>query len=168
MLAGGVLGTLRLLFRSGLGGPNLGALVRSNSEVIVGSGARDRSVDYSEGIAIGSSFEPNAETRIEPVRYGRGSSFMGLFSTILVDGGGRVPRPLRWLGTALRHPLAFLRAHWTPGWAERTVLLLVMQARDNSVRLRWTGRRLRSGPGHGEPTPTWIPKGTRRPATPRR
>ena len=52
-----------------------------------------------EGIAIGSSFHPNADTRIEPVRYPKGSSLMGLFSTVLVDGGGRVPRPLRWAGT---------------------------------------------------------------------
>ena len=97
VLAAGVLGTLRLLLRSGVGGPNVGSLVRSNSEVIVGAGARSTAVDYSEGIAIGSSFHPNADTRIEPVRYPKGSSLMGLFSTVLVDGGGRVPRPLRWL-----------------------------------------------------------------------
>ena len=158
VLAAGVLGTLRLLFRSGLGGANVGALVRSNSEVIVGAGARDASVDYSTGIAIGSSFHPSAETHIEPVRYPKGSSMMGLFSTILVDGGGSTPRPLRWLGTAARNPAAFLRAHRVRRWAERTVILLVMQARDNSVRVTWTGRRLRSGPGHGEPAPSWIPE----------
>jgi cholesterol oxidase len=157
VLAAGVLGTLRLLLRSGLGGPNVGTLVRSNSEVIVGAAARDRRVDYSAGIAIGSSFAPAPDTRIEPVRYGRGSSFMGLFSTALVDGGGRVPRPLRWLGLAARHPLAFVRAHRLRGWAERTVLLLVMQSRDNSLRLRLDRRRLRSGPGHGEPAPSWLP-----------
>ena len=88
VLAAGVLGTLKLLFQSGLGGPNLGLLVRSNSEAIVGAAARDTAVDYSEGIAIGSSFRPNPETHIEPVRYPKGSSMMGLFSTILVDGGG--------------------------------------------------------------------------------
>jgi cholesterol oxidase len=157
VLAAGVLGTLRLLFRSGLGGPNVGLLVRSNSEVIVGASARDGSVDYAAGIAIGSAFQPRPDTRIEPVRYPRGSSLMGLFSTVLVDGDGRVPRPLRWLGAAARHPLGFARAHRVRGWSGRTVLLLVMQARDNSLRLRWTGRRLRSGPGHGEPAPTWLP-----------
>ena len=158
VLAAGVLGTLRLLFRSGLGGANVGTLVRSNSEVIVGAGARDASVDYSTGIAIGSSFHPSAETHIEPVRYPKGSSMMGLFSTILVDGGGSTPRPLRWLGAAVRHPGTFLRAHRVRRWAERTVILLVMQARDNSLRVTWTGRRLRSGPGHGEPAPSWIPE----------
>ena len=158
VLAAGVLGTLRLLFRSGLGGPNVGALVRSNSEVIVGAGAPDASVDYSAGVAIGSSFHPSAETHIEPVRYPKGSSMMGLFSTILVDGGGSVPRPVRWLGAAARHPGDFLRAHRVRRWAERTVILLVMQARDNSLRVRWNGRRLHSGPGHGEPAPAWIPE----------
>jgi len=158
VLAAGVLGTLKLLFKSGLGGPNVGLLVRSNSEAIVGAGARDTSVDYSTGIAIGSSFRPNAETRIEPVRYPKGSNLMGLFSTVLVDGGGRVPRPLRWLAAAARHPLRLVRSHSVHRWAERTVLLLVMQARDNSVRVRWTGRRLRTGPGHGEPSPSWLPE----------
>jgi cholesterol oxidase len=158
VLAAGVLGTLELLLRSGLGGPNVGMLVRSNSEAIVGAGARDASIDYSEGIAIGSSFHPSADTHIEPVRYPKGSSLMGLFSTVLVDGGGRTPRPLRWLGTALRHPARFARSHWLRRWAERTVVLLVMQARDNSVRVRWTGRRLRSAPGHGEPSPSWLPE----------
>lgn len=158
VLAAGVLGTLKLLFRSGLGGPNLGLLVRSNSETIVGAGARDASVDYSEGIAIGSSFYPSADTHIEPVRYPKGSSMMGLFSTILVDGAGRTPRPLRWAAAGVRHPWRFLRSHNVRRWAERTVLLLVMQARDNSVRVRWSGRRLHTERGRGESTPTWIPE----------
>ena len=160
VLAAGVLGTLELLLRSGVGGPNVGSLVRSNSEVIVGAGARARStaIDYSEGIAIGSSFHPNAHTRIEPVRYPKGSSLMGLFSTVLVDGGGRVPRPLRWAGLLLRHPLSAVQAHIPWRWAQRTVILLVMQARDNALRVRWTGRRLRTERGAGAPAPTWIPE----------
>jgi cholesterol oxidase len=158
VLAAGVLGTLGLLLRSGVGGPNVGMLVRSNSEVIVGAGARDTSIDYSQGIAIGSSFHPNAHTRIEPVRYPRGSSLMGLFSTVLVDGGGRVPRPLRWLGTLARHPVQALQAHIPYRWAERTVILLVMQAHSNALRVRWSGRRLRSERGQGEPAPTWLPE----------
>jgi cholesterol oxidase len=158
VLAAGVLGTLKLLLRSGVGGPNVGALVRSNSEVIVGAGARNTAIDYSEGIAIGSSFHANADTRIEPVRYPKGSSLMGLFSTVLVDGGGRLPRPLRWAWTMLRHPLYGVQAHIPWRWAERTMILLVMQARDNALRVRWTGRRLRSERGSGDRAPTWIPE----------
>jgi len=158
VLAAGVLGTVKLLQRSGVGGPNVGRLVRSNSEVIVGAGARDTTTDYSEGIAIGSSFHPNERTRIEPVRYPKGSSLMGLFSTVLVDGGGRTPRPLRWAGTVVRHPVRAIQAHVPWRWAERTVILLVMQARDNALELRWNGRRLRSERGDREPVPTWIPE----------
>jgi len=155
VLAAGVLGTVKLMLRSGVGGPRVGSLVRTNSEVVVGAGARDRSVDYSQGIAIGSAFDANAHTRIEPVRYSRGSNLLGLFSTVLVDGGGRVPRPLRWLGQIARHPLRALRAHDARHWSERTVILLVMQARDNALRLRWNGRRLRT---EDASTPTWIPE----------
>jgi cholesterol oxidase len=155
VLAAGVLGTLRLLLRSGLGGPHVGDLVRSNSEVIVGAGAKRPATDYSQGIAIGSSFEPNPTTRIEPVRYPKGSNLMGLFSTVLVDGGGRVPRPLRWLGQLLRHPVQALLSAIPYRWAERTVILLVMQARDNSLRVVLKRGRLRTT---GASTPTWIPE----------
>lgn len=158
VLAAGVLGTMRLMLRSGVGGPHVGELVRSNSEVVVGAGAPTTEVDYSQGIAIGSTFSPSATTRIEPVRYPKGSNLMGLFSTVLVDGGGRVPRPLRWLATLARHPLRGLQAHVPYRWSERTVILLVMQARDNALRMRLRGRRLRTEPTSHEPTPTWLPE----------
>jgi cholesterol oxidase len=83
---------------------------------------------------------------------------MGLFSTVLVDGGGRVPRPLRWLATLARHPVYGLLAHVPWRWAERTVILLVMQSHDNALRVRWTGRRLRTERAAGEPAPAWIPE----------
>jgi cholesterol oxidase len=38
------------------------------------------------------------------------------------------------------------------------MILLVMQSRDNALRVRWTGRRLRTERGTHEPTPTWIPE----------
>lgn len=157
VLAAGVLGTLELLLRSEVGGPHVGTLVRSNSEVVVGAGARGREVDYSRGIAIGSSFDLSPDTRVEPVGYPKGSNLMGLFSTVLVDGGGRVPRPLRWLGALARHPARALESHLVWHWSERTVMLLVMQARDNALRIRWTGRRLRTDRG-SRPTPTWLPE----------
>jgi cholesterol oxidase len=38
------------------------------------------------------------------------------------------------------------------------VILLVMQARDNSLRVSLDGSQLRTRRGDGEPTPTWIPE----------
>jgi cholesterol oxidase len=87
---------------------------------------------------------------------------MGALSTLIVDGGGRIPRPLRFLLTIIRHPLRFLRSLSVRDWASRSVILLVMQSRDNSLvifrRRGLFGARLSSRQGHGEPNPTWIPE----------
>ena len=128
VLAAGVLGTLGILFRSGLGGPRVGDDVRTNSEVLVGASARGTRVDYSRGVAITSMIRADEHTQIQPVRYGKGSNLMGLLGTILVDEAG----PARWLAAALRHPAAFARSLWLRRWSERTVILLVMQTRDNA------------------------------------
>ncbi len=167
VFSAGALGTVRLLLELRDTGrlpalsPRLGHLVRTNSEAIVGATARNTEVDYSQGVAITSSIEPDPHTRIEPVRYGRGSNAMGLLGTVLTDGGGRVPRWLRHLGNVARHPVVFLRSLSVRRWSERTVMLLVMQSRDNSLRLYRRGgpfgTRLTTGPGHGEPSPTYLP-----------
>jgi cholesterol oxidase len=175
VFAAGALGTQRLLHRMKDDGilphlsPRLGALTRTNSEAILGAAvlpraARKRGVDFSHGVAITSSFHPDPQTHIEPVRYGKGSNAMGLLQSALVDGGPR--RALRWLGTVLRPPWIYLRMLSVRRWSERTIIALVMQSLDNSltVRLRrtWYGRRrLVSGPGHGAPNPTWIPAGNK-------
>jgi len=72
VLAAGVLGTLRILLRSGLGGRDVGDGVRTNSEVLVGASARSAKVDYSRGVAITSMISADEHTQIQPVRYGRG------------------------------------------------------------------------------------------------
>jgi cholesterol oxidase len=167
ILSAGALGTQRLLHAMRDTGvlprvsARLGSLTRTNSEALLGAQAvavPDR--PYSQGVAITSSFHPDAQTHIEPVRYGSGSNAMGLLATLLVDGGGRVPRPVRFLGEALRHPYVFMRSLSVRRWSERTIIALVMQTADNSLTVRRTRRgRLTTGPGHGEPNPTWIPAG---------
>ena len=145
----------------------LGDLTRTNSEALCGAstGARPAPVDFSRGVAITSSYHPDEATHIEPCRYGKGSNLMGLLTTLMTDGGGRWPRPLRWAGQMLRHPGRF--ASLTVGlshWSERTFIALVMQNHDNSLtvrgrRSRLRGWHLRSRQGHGQPNPSWIPAG---------
>ncbi len=170
VVAAGTYGTQRLLLRMRADGvlprlsSKLGSTVRTNSEALLGAKARDRRVDYSTGVAITSSFHPDEHTHIEPVRYGKGSNAMGLLQTVLSDGGGRVPRVLKTLGVALRHPAAAGRSLSVRHWSERTVIALVMQTTDNSLVLRYARnklgrRRLTSSPGPGTPPPTWIPQG---------
>jgi cholesterol oxidase len=167
VLSAGALGTQRLLHEMKATGmlpalsDRLGSLTRTNSEALLGAQSiRVPDEPFSRGVAITSSFHPDAETHIEPVRYGPGSNAMGLLTTLLVDGGGRVPRPVRFLGQALRHPAVLVRSLSTRRWSERTIIALVMQTRDNSLTVsRKRNGRLTTGPGHGPANPTWIPVG---------
>ena len=163
------LGTQRLLHRMRDEGhlprisDQLGVLTRTNSESILGAIAPDLSVDYSQGIAITSSFHPDDQTHVEPVRYGRGSNAMSLLQTVLTDGDGPLPRWKVWLKELWRERRHTLDLYDVKHWSERTVVALVMQTIDNSIttfslRSRLTGRwRLSSRQGHGMPNPTWIP-----------
>ncbi|MET9211150.1 MULTISPECIES: GMC family oxidoreductase [unclassified Nocardia] len=172
VLAAGTLGTQKLLHSMRDQGvlPNLsdtlGLLTRTNSESIVGAATKTLAPgqDFTKGVAITSSIHPTPDTHVEPVRYGKGSNSMGLLQTLMVDGGGKVPRWLRFLGIALLHPLLLLRFLSVKNWSERTIISLVMQHLDNSIttytkRGLFGGRKLTSKQGHGEPNPTWIPAG---------
>ena len=88
---------------------------------------------------------------------------MGLLVTLMTDGDGALPRPVRWLGQIARHPLRLLGHYAGLGsWSERTTIALVMQTHDNSITVRPKRTRLgrytlTSSQGHGLPNPTWIP-----------
>jgi|HubBroStandDraft_3_1064219.scaffolds.fasta_scaffold06526_1 cholesterol oxidase len=171
VLAAGALGTVDLLLKCKEAGdlprlsPALGRYVRTNSEVLCGSTARDDRVDYSRGIAIASGFHPAPDTYMEVVRYSAGSDAMSFLGTLATDGGTRLGRPLRWAATCLRHPLDFLRTLSPFGWARRSTIVLVMQTLESSLRLvrerRWywpfgkglTSRRAPDQP----PVPSYIP-----------
>jgi cholesterol oxidase len=167
VLAASALGTQRLLHTMkdeghlpGLS-DRLGHLSRTNSESILGAIAPDTKVDYSQGVAITSSFHPDEHTHVEPVRYGRGSNAMSLLQTVLTDGD-LGPRWRTWLKQMWRQRSEVLDLYDMRHWSERTVIALVMQSRDNSItvftRAGRLGRRvLSSRQGHGEPNPTWIP-----------
>jgi cholesterol oxidase len=168
VLAAGTMGTQKLLhFMRDEGSlpnlsPRLGELTRSNSEAIIGARTFRRNVDFSRGVAITSSFHPDDQTHIEPVRYGRGSNAMGLLTTALADGDGR-SRLLTWAREVLRHPVMLARNLSMHRWSEQTIAALVMQTTENSMtcytKPGLCGRRLTSKQGHGEPNPTWIPIG---------
>ena len=145
----------------------LGTLTRTNSEALVGAMSKQvpPPENLTHGVAITSSIHPDENTHIEPVRYGKGSNAMGLLTAIQVPGGGSIPRWLRFLGLAARHPTVFLRSFSNRRWSERIIIGLVMQSLDNSLTtsvkrgLLGGRKKLTSRQGHGEPNPTWIPAG---------
>ncbi|GAB3780504.1 GMC oxidoreductase [Nocardioides ungokensis] len=171
VFAASSLGTQRLLHRMRDEGhlprvsSRLGFLSRTNSESIMGAIAPDAKVDYSQGIAITSSFHPDQDTHIEPVRYGKGSNLMSLMQTVLTDGDLPEPRWRTWLREMWTQRRNVADLYDLKHWSERTVIALVMQSLDNSIttytkRIPGTRKRyLTSKQGHGVPNPTWIPAG---------
>lgn len=171
VFSGGVMGSVRLLLECKVTGllPNLsdriGDYIRTNSEAILGVKAHDRSADYSGQITITSGIYPDEKTHVEIVRFNKGSDAMSVLTTLLTDGGGGIPRVIRFFGNVLRHPRAFLKSLWPFGWAGRTPILLVMQTEESHIRFeyerRWwrLGRRSmnsRLSPG-AEKIPSYIP-----------
>jgi cholesterol oxidase len=171
VFAASSLGTQRLLHRMRDEGhlpklsERLGYLSRTNSESILGAIAPNLDIDYSEGIAITSSFHPDEDTHVEPVRYGKGSNFMSMMQTVLTDGDGPAPRWRTWLNEMWTQRANVRQLYDFKHWSERTVIALVMQSLDNSITTytkRVPGTRMRfltSKQGHGVPNPTWIPAG---------
>ena len=149
VVSAGALGTQRLLFRcreitQSLPrlSQKLGSMVRTNNEALLGSCAREKKVDYSEGIAITSIFYADPVTTVEPVRYPAGSSLMRFLTGPLLEMEGSIPkRILVTFSRMLSRPVDFLKTHIVPGWAQRTTILLVMQTEDNHFHMK-LGRSL--------------------------
>ncbi|HSB66507.1 MAG TPA: GMC family oxidoreductase [Anaerolineales bacterium] len=174
IFSGGTLGTLGLLFRCRDVtrtlphiSSRLGALVRSNSEALLGMMSPDKKTDYSKGVAITSIFQADAETAVEPVRYSKGSSLIRLISAPLIKPQNNfLKRLLSLLWILISHPMLFLRTYILPGWAEQTTILLAMQTEDNRLRMRlgrsWLTlfrRGLVSQSAEDNPVPTRIEMG---------
>lgn len=168
VFAAASLGTQKLLHRMKDEGhlsrlsDRLGYLSRTNSESILGAIApTSDDTDYSYGVAITSSFHPDADTHIEPCRYGKGHNTMALLQTVLTDGDGPQPRWRTWLKELWTQRANIRDLYDLKHWSERTVIALVMQSLDNSIttygKRRFGRFYMTSRQGHGAPNPTWIP-----------
>lgn len=169
IFSGGVMGTVKLLHRCKAMGSlpkisdQLGNVVRTNSETLVGVKANDGE-DYSKGIAITSGVYPDEDTHIETVRYGKGQDAMSGLATILTDGRKGQPRQITFLLTILKHPIKFIRSLWPFRWAEKTTILLVMQTISNYMKFEYKRRWWRLGKRSinsnwqtAEKVPSYIP-----------
>lgn len=171
ILAAGTYNTQKLLHRMKDEGrlahlsPMLGRLSRTNSESILGAVAATVSTsgeDFTQGVAITSSWYPDGDTHVEPVRYGKGSNSMGLLQSVLTKPRSGVPRWRVWLQELTQQPAIAARLLDVRRWSERTVISLVMQPVDNSLTLvgkrgrfgRW---RLTTDQDNSTPAPTYMP-----------
>jgi len=147
VVAAGPLGTNRLLFRCKLAGSlpriseRLGYLVRTNSEAIVTVCAPEGSGwDFSDAVAITSSIHTDEDTHIEVCTYGGGGDSQGYLRQLMVTAGSRGSRPFHFALAAARHPRRALGALRVKGISRRSVILLVMQSLENSIRIKVRGR----------------------------
>jgi cholesterol oxidase len=169
VVAAGALGTNQLLANCKHEGAlprlsgQIGAVVRTNSESIQAVTATDDERDFSRSVAITSSIYPDPDTHIEVVTYGQGGDAMSGTFTAMTGAGTKLTRPLKWLGSMLRHPLQTLRMLVPFKWSRRTVILLVMQTVDAAMHLQpkrklfGRGVRLQTEQDPLRPNPTFIP-----------
>ena len=170
VVSAGTLNTLSLLLQCKQKGflpkisDRLGYKFRTNSEVLCGGRANSLDVKYCEGTAITSILQVNDATSIEVTRYPEGSDVMGVLAQVLTDGGSKWGRVLKYFYQCLTHPTHFLKSLWIFGWARRSIILLVMQVYDNSLRIKlkrswfapWRWRLSSESPEGG--IPTYIPE----------
>ena len=167
IVACGTYNTLKLLNASKVNGglpeisQTLGDLARTNSESLTGVIMKKGGADFSRGAAITSSFFPDDRTHVEPVRYGKGSNFMGLLQTVMTDGVTASKRRRSWLIKVLRNPTSLLRILNVRKWSERSIVALVMQNVDSAITVRMKrgifGYRLTSKNNSANPNATYIP-----------
>ena len=165
VFSGGVLGSVKLLMKCKQKGflPNisdqLGNYVRTNSEALLGVKSKDKSIDWNDQIAITSGIYADDTTHIEMVRYNKGSDVLLDLFTVMTGGGGRIPRPLRFLGSIVRHPIQFVKLLWPLGKAATTTVVLVMQTDKNYLKLDYKRRWWRFG---GRSMNSRVPSGLKR------
>ena len=167
VIAAGTYNTQKLLHKMKITGvlpkisDYLGKLSRTNSEALTGSIMPKGGTDFSKGSAITSSFFPDDHTHVEPVRYGKGSNFMGLLQTVMTDGEKIRDRRKQWLRQVVTKPSLLLKILDVRQWSERTVVALIMQNVDSAISVSSKrglfGFRLTSKNDSLTPNATYIP-----------
>ncbi|MFZ2634596.1 MAG: GMC oxidoreductase [Desulfosalsimonadaceae bacterium] len=171
VLAGGVLGTLELLFHCRdvaktlpAVSPELGKKVRTNSEAIVGVLSDDPELDLTCGTAISSHFYPDEHTHITQNRFPNGYNFMKFLTGPMVDHPNPLIRSLKTIGAIAAHPSRFFGNWRAANWHKRVTILTVMQHIDNQISFNY-GRKasflfrrgLKSAAVKGKSAPTFLP-----------
>lgn len=141
IISGGVLGSLKLLLKQKhiyktlpLLSDKLGECIRTNSESLCSVTLADRKLN--NGVAISSIFKPDPDTFIEIVKYPSGSNVMR-FLLSMSAGKSKYTwlRFTKLFGNIFIHPIRFVRMIFNTKWADNSIIFLVMQSIDNSMRM---------------------------------
>jgi cholesterol oxidase len=145
VMSGGVLGTMDLLLKQKYATqtlPNLsdtlGEQIRTNSESLCGVHSYDKKLN--NGIAISSVFNPDDNTHIEVVKYSDGADVMGTLSTYATGPGSGPVRTMKLIGNFITNPQLIgmlIKRIIQKKWAKHTIIFLVMQSLDSSMKMVW-------------------------------
>ncbi|MDF1696710.1 MAG: GMC oxidoreductase [Saprospiraceae bacterium] len=143
IFSGGVLGTVPLLLqlKAKKSLPHLsdmvGRNIRTNNESLLGiTSTSKKAKDFTQGVAIGSIFNLDKHSHLEPVRYGKGSGFFRLLSIPHVHHKWAIVRLLGVLGVIITKPVTFFKTLFKSKFSESTVILLFMQNLESTLRLQ--------------------------------
>jgi cholesterol oxidase len=169
IVAAGALGTLELLLKQkhryetlpGLS-DKLGHQLRTNAETLCAiSGASQK---LNNGLAITSVFSPDQDTHVEIVKYPDGSNAMKWFFGLSVGGASTsMRRTLMLLIKSITHPVPFLKMLFNFRWSTKMVIFLVMQTKDNAMKMVWKntflGGKMKIDNNGQKRVPAFIPVG---------
>ncbi|MCP4771293.1 MAG: GMC family oxidoreductase [Planctomycetes bacterium] len=146
VFSGGVLGTVPLLQEMAADpngmpnlSPKLGNRVRTNSEALMGVINKDAKEDLSTGVAIGSIYQTDEYSHIEPVRYPSGSGFFRLLIAPHAPGNNFVARLVAGVVNFAKKPWAWMRTLLIRDFAANSAILLYMRSTESTLRLRRGG-----------------------------
>jgi cholesterol oxidase len=155
IFAGGVLGTVKLLHQLKKTtlpklSSQIGKDIRTNNESLIGVPSLNKDGDFSSGLAIGSILHTDADSHLEPVRYGRGSIFWRFMMLPMTKGRYFISRLFGLF-------VAFFKSAWLhfrilTMWniSTKSPILLFMQHLDSTLQfnLGWRGLKsqLQDGP----------------------
>ncbi|KAA9104751.1 GMC oxidoreductase [Microbacterium rhizomatis] len=171
VFAAGAIGTNELLadckHRGSLSrvSDRLGHLVRTNSETVL-SVLFPEDIDTWRDVTASSRVILDQDAQIEFLTLGPNADAQQRLFTLLTGPGNQPQRIARWIGNALRQPRKLWAIRPQSGWSTRTLQILVMQPRDNALRLaakkrRGGGFRLTSAVDPTRPAPTYLEIGHR-------
>lgn len=163
IMAGGVLGTVKLLLKLKqkslpLLSDQLGYHILTNSESLLGVTTFDKNTTFSEGIAIGSILHTDEHSHLEPVRYPAGAGAWRILMSPVAHGSNAFVRLMRVLGDIIRHPIQNSRAYFVGDWAKKTQILLFMQTINSSLRFSRGLLGMKSSVEKGKHPTAFIPE----------
>ncbi|NOR86507.1 MAG: FAD-binding protein [Bacteroidales bacterium] len=164
IFSAGVLGTIPLLLKlKNKSLPKLSKMVghdiRSNNEALIGNITFDKSLDMSDGVAIGSIIDLDENSHIEPVRYGHGSGFWKILMAPMISEKNMIKRLGKLLIFPFLNPVRSFKMLFTDDFAKRASVILFMQHLDSTLLLqRNIFGGLKTKIGKGKAPTAFIPE----------